>query len=264
MRSPSTAGAARRARVDGTVQGVGFRPYVYRLAGELGLAGWVLNDARGVLLEVEGECRSRRRVPRSGSRAEAPPLAVVERVETSGARPAGRALVRDPREPARRGADAPVTPDTATCAECLARAVRSRRPPLPLPVHQLHQLRPALHDRARGPLRPAADDDGRLRDVPPRARPSTRIPATGASTRSRTPARCAGRRSRLIEPNGRAAARHDGGAVISCRGGDRSARRARSSRSRASAASTSPAAPTTRRRSPRCARASTARTSRSR
>ncbi len=36
------------------MQGVGFRPYVYRLAGELGLAGFVLNDARGVLLEVEG------------------------------------------------------------------------------------------------------------------------------------------------------------------------------------------------------------------
>ena len=38
-----------RIRVDGTVQGVGFRPYVYRLAHELGLGGFVLNDARGVL-----------------------------------------------------------------------------------------------------------------------------------------------------------------------------------------------------------------------
>jgi hydrogenase maturation protein HypF len=43
-----------RLRVEGTVQGVGFRPYVYRLAHELELAGFVLNDARGVLLEVEG------------------------------------------------------------------------------------------------------------------------------------------------------------------------------------------------------------------
>jgi hydrogenase maturation protein HypF len=42
----------RRAhvRVEGTVQGVGFRPYVYRLAGDLGLAGFVLTDTRGVLL----------------------------------------------------------------------------------------------------------------------------------------------------------------------------------------------------------------------
>ena len=53
----TTAAQARRrtrVRVEGTVQGVGFRPYVYRLARELGLGGWVLNDARGVLLEVEG------------------------------------------------------------------------------------------------------------------------------------------------------------------------------------------------------------------
>ncbi|MGH2896103.1 MAG: acylphosphatase, partial [Solirubrobacteraceae bacterium] len=37
-----------RVRVRGTVQGVGFRPYVYRLARELGLGGYVLNDASGV------------------------------------------------------------------------------------------------------------------------------------------------------------------------------------------------------------------------
>src|SRR4051812_49714165 len=42
-----------RARVEGTVQGVGFRPYVYRLAGELGCSGHVFNDARGVVVEVE-------------------------------------------------------------------------------------------------------------------------------------------------------------------------------------------------------------------
>ena len=36
-------------RVEGTVQGVGFRPFVYRLAQELGLTGWVGNDERGVL-----------------------------------------------------------------------------------------------------------------------------------------------------------------------------------------------------------------------
>ena len=48
----------RRAsgRVEGVVQGVGFRPYVYRLAREEGLAGYVLNDERGVLLDVEGDC----------------------------------------------------------------------------------------------------------------------------------------------------------------------------------------------------------------
>jgi hydrogenase maturation protein HypF len=43
-----------RLRLRGRVQGVGFRPFVYRTAQELGLSGWVLNDAQGVLLEAEG------------------------------------------------------------------------------------------------------------------------------------------------------------------------------------------------------------------
>jgi len=68
-----------RLRVEGTVQGVGFRPYVYRLAGELGLAGFVLNDSRGVLIEIEGDDTVVDRfVVRL--RDEAPPLAVIDRV----------------------------------------------------------------------------------------------------------------------------------------------------------------------------------------
>ena len=78
------------ARVEGVVQGVGFRPYVHRLAGELGLTGWVLNDERGVLLEVEGPEGAvdsfLERLPR-----EVPPLASVERVERSALDPVGEA-----------------------------------------------------------------------------------------------------------------------------------------------------------------------------
>ena len=42
-------------RVSGQVQGVGFSPFVYQLAREIGLAGWVRNDSDGVEIEVEGE-----------------------------------------------------------------------------------------------------------------------------------------------------------------------------------------------------------------
>lgn len=43
----------RRVIVGGVVQGVGFRPFVYRLASELGLSGWVMNSSQGVVIEVE-------------------------------------------------------------------------------------------------------------------------------------------------------------------------------------------------------------------
>ena len=45
--------ARLRLEIEGAVQGVGFRPFVYRLARDLGLAGSVVNDARGVVIEVE-------------------------------------------------------------------------------------------------------------------------------------------------------------------------------------------------------------------
>jgi hydrogenase maturation protein HypF len=118
MSAPPRAIRRTRARVQGTVQGVGFRPYVYRLAGELGLSGFVLNDTRGVLLEIEG----------SGAAIEefltrlapdAPPLAVLETVSTEEREPTGTAsfTIRD--SPQGGVAEAPVTPDSATCSACL-------------------------------------------------------------------------------------------------------------------------------------------------
>jgi hydrogenase maturation protein HypF len=108
-----------RARVEGTVQGVGFRPFVYGLARELGLGGWVLNDARGVLAEVEGETGAvdafLARLP-----AEAPPLARVERLRTEPAVATGETAFAIRESP--RGGEplAAVTPDSATCERCLA------------------------------------------------------------------------------------------------------------------------------------------------
>src|SRR5690606_8022448 len=47
-----------QARVSGVVQGVGFRPFVYRTAASLGLTGWVKNCSNGVLLEVQGNAQA--------------------------------------------------------------------------------------------------------------------------------------------------------------------------------------------------------------
>jgi hydrogenase maturation protein HypF len=107
-----------RIRVRGTVQGVGFRPFVYRLALELELDGWVLNDAEGVLVEVQGEPTQlesfARRLP-----ADAPPLARVEYVERE-SRPADGARGFTIESSRGGAASTPVTPDAATCPDCLA------------------------------------------------------------------------------------------------------------------------------------------------
>ena len=108
-----------RARIEGTVQGVGFRPYVYRLADEMGLAGHVLNDSRGVVVEVEAPSET---VERFLARlpAEAPPLATVERVTAEELEEVGELGFSIRESPAGGEPRAAVTPDSATCAACLA------------------------------------------------------------------------------------------------------------------------------------------------
>jgi hydrogenase maturation protein HypF len=108
-----------RARVEGTVQGVGFRPYVYRLADELGVAGHVLNDSRGVVVEVEAPSET---VERFLARLalEAPPLASVERVTSEQLEELGERGFSIRESPAGGEPRAAVTPDSATCDDCLA------------------------------------------------------------------------------------------------------------------------------------------------
>ncbi len=72
---------AARFRVSGVVQGVGFRPFVWRLAQELKLSGWVKNDAAGVEIHAEGAAAALNELARR-VRDEAPPLARVDAVTT--------------------------------------------------------------------------------------------------------------------------------------------------------------------------------------
>jgi hydrogenase maturation protein HypF len=105
-------------RVEGVVQGVGFRPFVYSLATRLGLAGWVGNDVDGVFAEVEGPAGHVRDFLAALER-DAPPLARVERVSAQPMTPDGRpgfAIVASDTGGRRR---ALVSADSATCADCL-------------------------------------------------------------------------------------------------------------------------------------------------
>ena len=84
-----------RVRVEGIVQGVGFRPFVHALAGRLGLAGLVGNDPGGVFVEVEGPAETVERFL-AAMAAEAPPLAVIERVTATRLAPTGIGGSRSP------------------------------------------------------------------------------------------------------------------------------------------------------------------------
>jgi hydrogenase maturation protein HypF len=109
-----------RFRVTGTVQGVGFRPFVYRRAVELGLAGFVRNDSGGVLIEVQGDHVGIAALARS-LREDAPPLARVQRVIAEAVEPMEDGAGFTIEHSTDLGApDVPVSVDTAPCAACLA------------------------------------------------------------------------------------------------------------------------------------------------
>ena len=104
--------------VRGIVQGVGFRPFVYAQALRHGLAGLVRNDAEGVQVEVEGDAE-RLDLFLRGIEEEAPPLAVVEAVSWRPLAALGERgfRIEESREGFRRRAL--ISPDVATCEECL-------------------------------------------------------------------------------------------------------------------------------------------------
>ncbi|MDQ3424069.1 MAG: Sua5/YciO/YrdC/YwlC family protein, partial [Actinomycetota bacterium] len=109
----------RRIRVRGTVQGVGFRPFLYRHAVELGLSGWVGNEDGDVLLEVEGGLAGLDALLRL-LRDSPPPLAVVEAVEVEALAVTGTPGFFITASSTGGNTDVRVSADVAPCAACLA------------------------------------------------------------------------------------------------------------------------------------------------
>jgi hydrogenase maturation protein HypF len=113
------AAAAARLHVSGVVQGVGFRPFVHRLATRHGLGGWVRNEAGDVHIEVEGTAAAIDGFTRALQR-EAPPLARIERVELEHISPLGRTAFEIRPSTVAPDRRQPISPDAALCAACLA------------------------------------------------------------------------------------------------------------------------------------------------
>src|SRR6202041_2715922 len=117
-RRPPMTPVRTAIRVEGIVQGVGFRPFVYSLATGLGLSGFVGNDVDGVFVEVEGPSAAVTEFLHQLER-DPPPLARIERVPTPPIPPDGGpsfAIAPSPPAGPRRTL---VSADTATCADCL-------------------------------------------------------------------------------------------------------------------------------------------------
>jgi hydrogenase maturation protein HypF len=108
-----------RVFVRGAVQGVGFRPFIYRLAAERNLTGWVRNSSQGVSVEVEGDKNELRRFLVSID-TEKPPRSSILSMESSYLEPAGFAGF-EIRESDRSGSKTTIVlPDISTCENCLA------------------------------------------------------------------------------------------------------------------------------------------------
>ena len=116
---PVAGRARRRFEISGVVQGVGFRPFVYVTASELGLSGSVGNDISGVVIEVEGEDAAVQEFGRR-LRSNAPPLAVVQSVrETEQVLQGGTGFTIGA-STATGSARTLASPDVAMCADCLS------------------------------------------------------------------------------------------------------------------------------------------------
>ncbi len=109
--------ACYKMQINGIVQGVGFRPHVFRLASELGLSGWVLNSSYGVFIEIEGTPDNLdefvHRIIESP-----PPLALIREYTVEEIDPPGYECFSIKESENDDNRNVMISPDIATCYEC--------------------------------------------------------------------------------------------------------------------------------------------------
>ena len=108
----------KKIHISGVVQGVGFRPFVFNLAERMGVCGWVLNDSSGVEIEAEAPPDVLEAFL-AALRAEAPPRARIESFVVEDAPPKGYGGFAIRHSQRREGQYQLISPDIATCPECL-------------------------------------------------------------------------------------------------------------------------------------------------
>jgi hydrogenase maturation protein HypF len=116
--SPAQQLIGASIRVTGIVQGVGFRPFVFGLATELGLLGWIRNTSGGVELELDGTARSLDEFRRKLNE-EAPALAVIDGIDVTSRPPNGYSEFVIKSSEATPESFQPISPDVSICEDCL-------------------------------------------------------------------------------------------------------------------------------------------------
>ncbi|MBE0478889.1 carbamoyltransferase HypF, partial [Candidatus Aerophobetes bacterium] len=104
--------------IEGIVQGVGFRPFIYNLANLHSLAGYVLNNTRGVDIEVEGE-REDIKIFLKELNIKFPPLAVIDKISWRKLAPAGYREFKIKSSQKEKESFLPLSPDIGICDDCL-------------------------------------------------------------------------------------------------------------------------------------------------
>jgi hydrogenase maturation protein HypF len=107
-----------RIQIEGLVQGVGFRPFVYALANRLSLTGWVRNTSAGVDIEATGSPQNLNTFTKS-LRDQAPPLARIEEMRIESCQTDGYLSFEIIHSEAISDAFQPISPDVSICADCL-------------------------------------------------------------------------------------------------------------------------------------------------
>jgi hydrogenase maturation protein HypF len=112
-----TAATRRRIEIEGIVQGVGFRPFIYRVAQRFGIHGWVSNSSGGVVIEAESDEETLDSFV-SAIQSELPPLARIDRLTASREELQGEDRFTIRQSTAVDGHFALVPADVGTCADC--------------------------------------------------------------------------------------------------------------------------------------------------
>ncbi len=110
--------SAKRLIIKGVVQGVGFRPFIYRIAKKNNLNGWVCNTSKGVIVEIVGEKKSLESFLEELKNS-APPAAKIDSVELEDIKPKNYRNFEIRKSIEEKKEFQPISPDIATCNDCL-------------------------------------------------------------------------------------------------------------------------------------------------